>query len=107
MNPGKLKHLLSVMTVNSTRNEFGEVEEGTPTLAFNAWAELLNDDHKEQYIADGEAIVANKVFRVRYNPLLTTKNLVNYNGVSYNIINVDNEREESRYMILSLVNYEL
>lgn len=93
---------LSVDDFNSTIKDYDN-----PVLIGSAWAEYLDSKTENEFIVNGESVVASLVFKIRYRSDLSDDSFVKYKGKRYKFLTVENEKELNRFLILYMVSYDL
>ena len=97
MNPGELRHRITLQKFTTTVNENGFEEESWIDFK-TVWASVSNLHGKEYFEAAAvqkENIVK---FIIRYLPGINNSMKILFKGKSYNIIQIDNIRYENKFI---------
>ena len=97
MNPGELRHRITLQRLTTTTNENGfEMEEWTDVKT--VWASITNLHGKEYYEAAAIQMENTVKFTVRYIKDLDTSMRILFKDKQYNITSIDNIKYENRFI---------
>lgn len=106
MNPGELRHRITLQRLTTTTNENGfEMEEWTDVKT--VWASITNLHGREYYEAAAVQAEQTVKFTVRYLKDLDTSMRILFKGNQYNITSIDNIKYENRYMEIKAMEVDL
>ena len=98
-NPGKMNRRITIQTRTYTRDASGGVIE-TWADAYDAWAELVNNDQLEKMVSDADRNVETKQFRIRYKSgLASGTNRILYQLKFYDIEGINEEGIRDRLLL--------
>jgi SPP1 family predicted phage head-tail adaptor len=97
MNPGELRHRITLQKFTTTVNENGFEEESWIDFKI-LWASVSNLHGREYFEAAAVQKENTVKFIVRYIKDLDTSMKIMFKGKSYNIIQIDNIRYENRFV---------
>lgn len=100
-----MRHLLTLLKSEESTDEFNSVISTGLVSDGQAWAELMRSEVEQQFVFDGEVVVANRVFKIRFDPKVTDSTVIEYNNKRYSIVSIDNLKELNRFLVLYLVSY--
>lgn len=99
-----LNKRIAILTKSETRGEFNE-----PVItwneSFSTWAEVGRSEEDRRFLVGGEEFITSLQIKVRYRGDIGDENMVRFNGKDFQIVSVENERQENRYLFLFLVDY--
>lgn len=106
MNIGKLNNKVTILKKQSS----GVFEEENFTPIAKVWSQITNVHGKEFIAAQSVNSNISKKITIRYkkmldtslNPNATKDYRIEYKGIQYNILYIDNIREENKFMELLL-----
>lgn len=97
MNPGELRHRITLQKFTSTVNENGFEEEMWIDFK-TVWASVSNLHGREYFEAAAVQKENTVKFIIRYTKDLDTSMKIAFKGKSYNIIQIDNIKYENRFI---------
>ena len=100
-----MRHLLTLLKAEESTDEFNSVISTGLVSDGHAWADLIRSEVEQQFVFDGEVVVASRVFKIRFDPKVTDSTVIEYNNKRYSIVSIDNLEELNRFLILYLVSY--
>ena len=97
MNPGKLRHLVSIQHHTKSRNEYGEVVESWSEFV-KAWAEIKPIKSNEYFATFKEHAEVTHRIIIRYIDRLTFSMRILHNGRTFDIVGLRNFFERNEYL---------
>jgi SPP1 family predicted phage head-tail adaptor len=97
MNPGELRHRITLQRLTTTTNENGfEIEEWTDVKT--VWASITNLHGREYYEAAAVQAEQTVKFTIRYLSGVDTSMRILFQGKQYNITSIDNIKYQNRFI---------
>lgn len=84
LNFGKMDRRITIERETETVKPSGSVVKAWAPVA-TVWAEVLQQSANEFFTGYGEAETGTVIFRVRFQPGITTADRVNYDGAAYGL----------------------
>ena len=100
MKAGNLRHQITFLAVNKTKNSLNEVEETTTEIK-SVRADILKNQINEDYVADGFNYGNYKVFNLRFASWIQADQLISYQGKHYQIKAIENPGDRNKELIIT------
>lgn len=105
MNPGNLRHRITLQKLTTTTNENGfEIEEWLDIKT--VWASITNLHGREYYEAAAVQAEQTVKFTIRYLKGLDTSMRILFRDKQYNITAIDNIKYENRFIEIKALEVE-
>lgn len=99
MRIGRLRHLITLQTLQSTRNEYGEVEKGYADLA-KVWASVEPISANEKYLQKQENMQITHKIEIRFLKGIGITTQILFNERKFKVKSVINPLEKNEKLIL-------
>ena len=99
MRVGRLRHLITLQTLQSVRNEYGEVEKGYADLA-KVWASIEPISANEKYLRNQENMQITHKIEIRFLKSIGVTMQILFNERKFEVKSVINPLEKNEKLIL-------
>lgn len=106
MRAGRLRHRVTIQTVGSTYDDYGDLSDSWSTLA-SVWASISPFASKEQDIAAELSGVATHIVKIRYRSGINPKNRVLFGSRILQILGIKDWNEYKAGRCLELICMEV
>lgn len=100
-----MRHYLEIVRPDKSFGDYNEISDITWQLVEPARADLIEVDQDNEFLLDGEMIIINEAYRIRYTDALKDNDAIRMDGEVYRIAGLVNEKKLNRYYRLFLVKY--
>ena len=93
MRAGRLRHRITIQSVGSTYDDYGDLSDSWTTLA-SVWASISPLSGKEEYIAKELSGVATHSVKIRYRTGVTAQNRIEFGS---RILQIEGVKDWNEY----------
>lgn len=96
MRAGNLRHKIKILKEEAVKNSTGETETKSLVLVGVIKAGLLNSSVNNDFVASGQISPFVKTFQIRFIDWLDMSHVIEFQGQTYRILNIDNVNGRNR-----------
>ena len=100
-----MRHYLEIVRPDKTLGDYNEVADIQWKLVEPVRADLIEADQDNEFLLDGEMIIINEAYKIRFTKALKDNDAIRMDGEIYRIVSKRNVKKLNRFYLLYLVKY--
>lgn len=100
-----MRYYLEIVRPDKTLGDYNEVADIQWKLVEPVRADLIEADQDNEFLLDGEMIIINEAYKIRFTKALKDNDAIRMDGEIYRIVSKRNVKKLNRFYLLYLVKY--